>query len=301
MKTLLPAWEAWDHFSTVECERVAEVILNKVPPSFQYEQLTTFALGDQRHRILVFTWTPPASREEQGPLRFAFLPGGQATLGYDRTHPFIPTAAQAESWQKETIERGYTNDSLDVFLDRILTPFRQVEIPPLLMQMSPSDGDAPPILVNGRLTPQRSVSLQRVRETVLADGFRLPTSDEWEYACGAGTRALFRWGDITPNHRPVRFRPFSQSWEEFLSGLPWRDYVQPNAFGLQFSQNGYQWEMCQEIDMMRAGDGGIATHLGAGILAEWLPLATSFVTKLSDFELRRQMFSEGYFRRVYPL
>ena len=30
-------------------------------------------------------------------------------------------------------------------------------------------------------------------------GFRFPTSNEWEYACAAGSRSLFRWGNDTPN------------------------------------------------------------------------------------------------------
>ena len=38
------------------------------------------------------------------------------------------------------------------------------------------------------------------------DGFRLLTSDEWEYLCGGGIATLFRWGDesIDPRFMFVR-------------------------------------------------------------------------------------------------
>jgi len=36
-------------------------------------------------------------------------------------------------------------------------------------------------------------------------GMRLPTCDEWEYACGAAAPTLFRWGDDNPADSP-------QSW-----------------------------------------------------------------------------------------
>src|SRR5205814_9468821 len=32
-------------------------------------------------------------------------------------------------------------------------------------------------------------------------GFRFPTSDEWEFACGSGEPTLFRWGDHAPCDR----------------------------------------------------------------------------------------------------
>ena len=36
------------------------------------------------------------------------------------------------------------------------------------------------------------------RAELQAEGFRLPTSDEWEYVCAACARTLFRWGDHCP-------------------------------------------------------------------------------------------------------
>jgi hypothetical protein len=61
---------------------------------------------------------------------------------------------------------------------------------------------------------------QLLRE--LADrGFRLPTSDEWEYACAAGSRTLFRWGDHAPLEEvddaieiPLERRELSKLWTD---------------------------------------------------------------------------------------
>src|SRR5262245_52898971 len=44
-----------------------------------------------------------------------------------------------------------------------------------------------------RIWEERRVTHAEILAAMAAEGFRLPTSDEWEYACGAGSRTLFRW------------------------------------------------------------------------------------------------------------
>ncbi len=42
------------------------------------------------------------------------------------------------------------------------------------------------------------VSHAETLSEISQDWFRFPTSDEWDYACAAGSRTLFRWGDHAP-------------------------------------------------------------------------------------------------------
>ena len=98
-----------------------------------------------------------------------------------------------------------------------------------------------------------------VRWNVRADGFRLPTEAEWEYACRAGTAGP-HYGDL----REI-------AWTS-LDGIDGPQPVrrkQPNAFGL-YDTLGNVWEWCWDyLDPARYGDyrvfrgGSWAAPLGA--------------------------------------
>ena len=98
---------------------------------------------------------------------------------------------------------------------------------------------------------------------VLAErGLRVPTSDEWEHACGAGADTLFRWGDDCP-----------------LDRVPYGDrtgpHNEPNAFGLRIAHDTYSTELTSDTGEVRGGDGGESVCGGYGHLLAWLPLATA--------------------------
>ena len=118
------------------------------------------------------------------------------------------------------------------------------------------------------------------------DGFRLPSPDEWEYACAAGARSLFRWGDDCPD---------SCSYDERGFDL----HRRPNAFGLRLPWNTYDLELC-EGRQFRGGDGGGAVHGGLGNVVTWIPLAGAFRIP-EDEDLDGWCIEEVWVRRVYPL
>ncbi len=73
---------------------------------------------------------------------------------------------------------------------------------------------------------ERTVTHDEVMAAMAAEGFRLPTSDEWEYACGAGSRP-FSAGASTPRPNttaPGRYSPLTRngagSWKTWNSS--WR-------------------------------------------------------------------------------
>ena len=151
----------------------------------------------------------------------------------------------------------------------------------------------------------------------------MPTSDEWEYACAAGSRTLFRWGNHAPleaidEATDVRLerRDLSELWtdQEFLHEFrEWHGErrraeaetnpsMMPNAFGLQIADHRCNGpELCLEPDIQRVGDvAGNMLAMQDDFTACWLPLASSFVTRLSSDEAAGRR-TDMWARRLFPL
>lgn len=135
-----------------------------------------------------------------------------------------------------------------------------------------------------------------VVERLGSEGFRLPTSDEWEYLCGAGTRNLFRWGGIFPTDRYPGdkladekivnllqdWEPGDRYWEP--EDWEWDFHRRPNAWGLRIARDPYQLEIVSEPKVLRGGDGGEAVCGGEDYYWGWLPLANSYFRESADLE-----------------
>jgi hypothetical protein len=172
---------------------------------------------------------------------------------------------------------------------------------------------------DGSIIAERSVSQTHAElaEQLKASGFRFPTSDEWEYACGCGKPTLFRWGD----HVPCDYYPTDMSSQEaayrkrwVASGgklkpppagfsCDWDLHRKPNGFGLSIASNPYHSELVAEIGTTRGGDGGCTICGGYGFFAGWLTLATSYFEEHPCQHDPAEPISAGYTigRRVLDL
>lgn len=132
---------------------------------------------------------------------FALIPGGEVTLGIDADGRRLPPGLEAG--YAESAEQGYGyGTDLRSHLAQVLSPRRTVTVPTVLMAVEAERLTAPPAGTPGLLA---------------AEGLRMPSSDEWEHACGAGADTLFRWGDTCPpGPHPVRRRQRSAPAAERL-------------------------------------------------------------------------------------
>ncbi len=234
--------------------------------------------------------------------RFAFVPGGAVTLGFDGER-FEPSPQQRASFADSADEYGIDGD-IRQFTDSYTSPARTVDVPSLLVAVEAVEAgavavepDHPDILrrvertrngpgpgaehapgqvewsgaARAILRPDWTVEAAWLLGKPSYDGEvarlaglgqRLPTPDEWEHACGAGATTLFRWGDDNPDSDP---------WSATTG--PHRG---PNLFGLRIAEDPYCEERTATRDVLCGGDGGSAVCGGAGSFLSWLTIATAY-------------------------
>lgn len=179
--------------------------------------------------------------------RYALIPGGTAVVGYDAAQ-WQPSDELLDAYRAETLGGGFGfhPDPHDL-LRELLTPLRAVSLPTVLVAVESERLSAP---------------AAEMAEVLAERGLRLPSPDEWEHACGAGSATLWWWGEQIP-----------------LDRSPEQDRVgpqhQPNVFGLRIAHNTYDAELTSERSVVKGGDGGESVCGGYGSFVEWLPLATA--------------------------
>lgn len=194
-------------------------------------------LGGPLHRVLV----------ERDGKQFALVPGGTVRLGFD-VDAWEPTAEQTADYARSLDEEfGYGPD-VKAHLTESLSPPRTVTLATVFMAVENEALTEPPCDMPALLAGR---------------GLRMPGGDEWEHACGAGARTLFRWGGTCPLDEP--------SWGGGAGG----PRCEPNAFGLRIAYDSYAAELSSDPGAVHGGDGGESVCGGYGDLWAWLTLATA--------------------------
>ncbi|MFF3855548.1 hypothetical protein [Micromonospora sp. NPDC002575] len=230
-------FEQWNKRSDDAARRIAAEIAGRLDLTVVGLRSTVYA--GRSHRVALF---------DRAGMRFALVPGGRPTLGYDAGR-FQPAAGQADSFADSADEYGLP--SLAEYVDAMTSPARAVELPARLVAVEAFDpGEVP-------LAPGDPLAGLAVM------GLRTTTPDEWEWACGAGAATLFRWGDRSPD-----------------DGYPCDHRTGPhreaNLWGLAIGQDPYRHEVTTERTIVCGGDGGSATCGGSGFFLGWLTLATAY-------------------------
>ena len=292
--------ERWEGLTRSEREAIAVRLARELPTGFVFESIERYSAWPHPHDVALF---------RQGTYQFALIPGGPVTVGYDADRPWEPTPDELETWEDYDCWFSPNQTIQECIAEVTLRP-RRIEFTPFLIETTAGELGWEPIGLDDPIvqemmfglgvcpqyTKKHEESETRLRRredgSILADrfrnwthpdlaaqleaeGFRFPTSDEWEYACGAGEPTLFRWGD----HAPCDW-PYEQSPGKLVSpgGFPfeWDLYAQPNAFGLMIAFDSSQNELVAEIGMTRGGDGGNSGCGGAGDFIQWLRKATAY-------------------------
>jgi len=336
----------WKRMTATERERVAKRLAKELPTGFAFRSVTPYAQGDQQQEVALFDFHDSV---------FALIPGGPVTLGYNADRRWTPTAEERESWDETAQEYEFDQTLEEQIAAATLRP-RQVPLTAFLIETNAaevgwlpipeSDIEVQEILreyrtgtsrhsrvevvheytstrvswtEDNKITAERSFAGTHatLTEQLRRNGFRFPTSDEWEYACGSGADTLFRWGDHVPCDRyPTDISPAEAAWRRkwVLSGgtlapppdgFPntWDLHRQPNAFGLTIAVNPYHSELVAEPGITRGGDGGCTICGGAGFFLGWLTLATAYFEDHSCKYDPSEPVSVGYTvaRRVLSL
>lgn len=278
-----------------------QIIMQQLAEKYEMEfkQLAVFDRWGQTNTTGIFS---------KNGAEFVFVPGDTVTLGWEKFVEGL-NEESAEDLQADMEEFG--QEDAEAFLRSFMTPVRQAQIVPMLVERrlneigwEPISFDDPRLLAHPEwleeLQKNRSVSLNIVghvrfdlkneqhfaylyhdtaytqfKENLHKQGFALPTADEWAYLCGGGCRTLFPWGDSFDYDMKLYY---FISLDEENDSRPY-DMELPNFFGLSIAYDPYKNEVMEAAKVsFRGGDGGCFICGGAGPMLGFLGCSPHFNT-----------------------
>ncbi|MEG5051458.1 MULTISPECIES: hypothetical protein [unclassified Microcoleus] len=302
--------QEWQKLSEEQKNRYSQELAAHLPQSVIFKGLRFYPDGGSELSIAIF---------EYGGALFSLMPGGEVQIGCEAGN-FRPTDEQIESFQY-TAEVYEIDRDIYSYVQSVTTPPRKVTFSPMLVEIQPTKigleaisseslkiqnllkefPDRQRMICNDRYGFDRaedgsieawqitSKTHEELATELATEGLRLLTFDEWEYACGAGSTTLFRWGDLNPSD----CYPTDKAAD-------WKLHLQPNLFGLHIAQNPYDGEVISDKHTVRGGDGGCSICGGLGSFFGWLPLATAY-WEPDALEWLDEDISGNLMRRIIPL
>jgi hypothetical protein len=248
----------WDRLDAQTAETVARAVERCLPEPWAFLRVAWHARGGRERHVAVFDWNES---------EFALVPGGEVTLGYDPERP-APPAELLDEWYEEvraTAEHypAWSDLTWERYLPDVLSPLRRVRLDPFLVAV--------------RAQPRQHAGGAAERGAIAKQGFRLPSADQWEFACSAGSRSTWHWGDDPTGGPP-----------------------ETNAFGLVIARNTYHQEVLDESGHFRGGDGGQREHGGCARLEWFVPLSSWFRARGVN-ATQEDWWGSTLYRRVFPL
>jgi formylglycine-generating enzyme required for sulfatase activity len=225
---MLPAWDA-----AADARRRSLAAAVAAHVGGELVDVEVDAQGNQVHRVAVI--------DVRG-AHMVLVPGGTVTLGWDSSRPHGLVDGHA---------------SIATSLAYYLSPTRSVTLAPFLIEVAPCS-------IAGWVDELGDDLLAGVAARVAADGFRLPTDDEWEHAVRGGTSTLFRWGDVWPDGIP-------HARETHFTG-----HHVPSPFGIRLLDSPYEVEVVASPLGFRGGDGGTFVCGGSAPPEAWMTFASAF-------------------------
>jgi formylglycine-generating enzyme required for sulfatase activity len=268
--TVVDDVEAWDAAGIAERVAVARASCQRF--GLEFVQIRDCNQAGVHHAVAVARFDGA---------EWMLVPGGRVRLGYE-PESFTPSAAELASYEDSRNEYGLPE--LEQFLQDVLPVARWVDVGPLWMEarsrpMGQEAVDLSSESAQSGGATYRSPDGTTYRQQPVAPidciaaatrPCRLPTPDEWEWACRAGTSTLFRWGDRCPSDEyPVENAKFGE-------------HRRPNAFGLWIATDPYDYEPTADPTVAVGGDGGGMMCGGSGFLLGWLALASAWRLTLDD-------------------